>query len=189
LTIDSAFTTFPTLATSRLLLRQARLEDAASIFRFKSNPEVTHRYGQEPHASIEQTRGWIERLISGYAGRDSLSWVVTMKARDRAIGNIALWNFGEGMRCVELGYELHPDFWGSGLAAEACAAVLDFGFTEMDLNRVEACPLAANGPSNHLLEKLGFTLEGNLRQRVTFRGDFIDQLYYGMLRSEWRIPA
>ncbi len=118
--------------------------------------------------------GWIERLISGYARRESLFWAVTMKSEDRVIGGITFWNFGEGIRCVELGYELHPKYWGRGLAAEACAAVLEFGFTEMDLKRVEACPLAANNSSNRLLEKLGFTLEGNLRQRITlprrFRG-------------------
>jgi ribosomal-protein-alanine N-acetyltransferase len=51
------------------------------------------------------------------------------------------------------------------------------------LHRIEALPLAENAPSKSLLLKLGFTYEGNLRQRLFFRGQFKDQLYFGLLKA------
>jgi RimJ/RimL family protein N-acetyltransferase len=60
-----------------------------------------------------------------------------------------------------------------------------YGFIELGLHRIEACPLVDNEHSRRLLLRLGFGLEGNLRQRVLFRGVFHDQLYYGLLRDDW----
>lgn len=185
MTIETTFSQFPELDTPRLHLRQITREDTADVFAFKSNPEVTLHYGQEAHRSADQTAEWIGRLISGYIERESLFWAITAKEEDRVIGGVTFWNFDQEIRCVELGYELHPAAWGKGLAAEACRAAINFGFTQMLVNRIEACPLAANIASSQLLQKLGFTLEGTLRQRVYFRGASIDQLYYGMLREDW----
>jgi len=72
---------------------------------------------------------------------------------------------------------------------EALAPVLKYGLDGMRLNRIEACPLAENAASISLLLRLGFKYEGNLRQRVFFRGRFIDQYYYGLLKSEWNQRA
>jgi RimJ/RimL family protein N-acetyltransferase len=69
--------------------------------------------------------------------------------------------------------------------AEATSAILTYGFTELELHRVEANPLARNESSRSLLLKLGFTYEGNLRERIFFRGHFEDQHYFGLLRDEW----
>lgn len=63
--------------------------------------------------------------------------------------------------------------------------VIRYGFSEMHLNRIEACPFSANAPSMRLLDRLGFRLEGNLRQRTFFREKYYDQLYFGLLKGEW----
>ena len=68
---------------------------------------------------------------------------------------------------------------------EAVSAILTYGFTELGLHRIEAVLLARNTSSKHLLQKLGFVNEGNLRQRVFFREAFEDQLYFGLLKDEW----
>jgi ribosomal-protein-alanine N-acetyltransferase len=67
--------------------------------------------------------------------------------------------------------------------------VVAYGLTELALHRIEACPLAGNSASRRLLLKLGFTCEGNLRQRAFFRGHFEDQLYFGLLKDEWTKAA
>ncbi len=69
---------------------------------------------------------------------------------------------------------------------EAVSAILTWGFNELKLQRIEACPLAKNIPSKSLLLKLGFSYEGNLRQRVDFCDRFEDQLYFGLLKDEWK---
>jgi [ribosomal protein S5]-alanine N-acetyltransferase len=186
MTIDAAFTHFPTLTTQRLRLRQVEPSDTDALFAFKSDAEVTHAYGQEPHASPADSLAWIQRLRTDYERRDALFWALTLKAEERVIGECLFWNFDPAFHYAELGYELHPTYWHQGLMAEAVTAILSFGFGELGLHRVEANPLAENETCRKFLLKLGFTHEGTLRQRVFFRGSYLDQLYFGLLEDEWR---
>jgi ribosomal-protein-alanine N-acetyltransferase len=185
MTLETAFTHFPTLTTARLRLRQIETSDAEALYAIKSDLEVTRRYAQEPHPSSRATLGWIERLQDGYTQRAVLFWAVTLKEDDQVIGACTFWNFGPDFTYVELGYELHQAYWRQGIMAEALKAVLTCGFNDLGLHRVEAVPLAVNEPSRQLLLKLGFKYEGNLRQREFFRGKFEDQQYFGLLKDEW----
>ena len=87
--------------------------------------------------------------------------------------------------CAEIGYELGRSIWRRGFAGEAIRAIITHGFTTLGFHRTEANPLAANTSSRNLLLKLGLTYEGNLRERVSFRGRFEGQHYFGLLRNEW----
>lgn len=185
MTIDSAFTDFPSLTTERLHLRRIQPGDADGLYALKSDPDVTSRYGQEPHASPADTLAWIERTKGYYDRREALMWGLELKGREGLIGACPFWNFGPGFHSAEIGYELHPDHWGQGLMSEALTAIFTFGFDELGLHRIEACPYAGNIPSINLLRKLGFTYEGTLRQRHLFRGEYQDMLYFGLLADEW----
>jgi len=185
MSIDRAFAHFPSFRTERLLVRPLEASDAEAIFAIKSDPKVTEAYGTEPHKSVDETREWVEGRLNARGQRDSLFWVFVPMGEERAIGSCCYWHFDSGSRCAELGYELNRSYWGKGIMSEALPPVLAYGFDAMQLNRIEACPLAENAPSNALLLKLGFRYEGNLKERVYFRGHFADQYYYGLLKSEW----
>jgi len=184
MSLDAAFARFPVLTTARLRLREPRAEDAEGIFALKSDPEVTAPYAAEPYRSIDQSRNWIRDRIADFARRDGLVWVVALAADDRAIGSVCYWHFEPGGRCAEVGYEFARPHWGRGIGTEAVGEVVRFGFAEMQLHRIEACPLARNAPSIRLLEKLGFRREGVLRDRVLRPGGFEDQLYLARLASD-----
>lgn len=186
MTIDSAFTEFPTLTTERLCLRALLATDAQALFAIKGDLDVTRQYGQEPHGSPDETLAWIRRRQADYAQRDALFWALTLRGDDRLIGGCTFWNFEPGFRCAEMGYELHPAHQRQGLMTETVSAVVAFGFRDLGLHRIEANPLADHVASQNLLRRLDFTLEGTLRERVFFRGRFIDQLYFGLLEAEWR---
>ena len=185
MTIDMAFRHFPAFNTSRLSLRQLKPDDAEAFYAMKSDIQVTEQYGQEPHRTLDDTRAWLRRLQTSYEERQSLYWCITFQDSDTVLGSCTFWNFDAGFQCAELGYELHPDYWRQGIMSEALSELIDFGFYELGFNRIEACPFDANTASRRLLQKLGFTYEGNLRQRVHFRGAFLDQLYFGLLREDW----
>ncbi len=185
MTVDAAFTHFPSLTTNRLHLRQIQPKDAEPFFAFKSDLEVTRRYGQEPHQSLDDTRAYVQRMQASYDRRDSIFWCITFKGESTVIGSCCFWNFDSSFHCAEIGYELHPAYWGQGIMAEAISALLTYGFDDLGLHRIEANPFAGNMPSRNLLHKLGFTYEGNLRQRHLFRDHFEDQLYFGLLKEEW----
>ena len=187
--LDAAFTRCPILTTDRLRLRQIQPADTEALFAIKSDFAVTLQYGQEPHQSLDDTEAWIRRLQASYDQRDSLFWCLTRADEDTAIGGCVLWNFDTDFHCAEIGYELHPAYGRQGIMTEALATVLTFTFGDLRLHRVEANPLAGNPASIHLLQKLGFTYEGTLRQRHFFRDHFEDQLYFGLLNDEWQKPA
>ncbi|HJT57647.1 MAG TPA: GNAT family protein [Ktedonobacteraceae bacterium] len=185
MTFDAAFTRFPTLTTKRLRLRQIELNDAKDLFATFSDKEVMRFYGQEPHRSLNETRQWIEYAQTNYRLRETMRWGITLKDEDKVIGSCSFHYFDREHRRAETGYELNRAFWRQGLMTEAMAAALTYGFTKLDLHRVEAIINIANEPSKGLLLKLGFIYEGNLRQRRVFRGRFEDEHYFGLLQDEW----
>lgn len=180
------FAPFPVLATERLVLGPLQIEDGPANFSFKFDVEVVRRYGQEPHRSVEETRAWLEKRIDEFARRVSIMWAITLKGDSSVCGEMCRFNFDASFRTAEVGYELHRSPWGKGFAAEGLSALPGFGFDGMNLHRIEACSLAGNEPSSRLRVKLGFLLEGRLRQHHSYRGHFEDPLYFGLLRDEWR---
>ncbi len=185
MTIDAPFIRFPELATQRLQLRRIRQSDAPELFAILSDEEAMRFYGHEPHHNISETHSLISKIEVRYARREAIRWAVTLKGEDRLIGTCSLHHIDAESRRAETGYELHRAYWGRGLMPEAVAAILTYGFSEMELHRVEALIDIANEQSKNLLLKLGFTYEGNLRQRYFMNGRFEDEHYFGLLRDEW----
>ena len=185
MSIETAFTHFPCLTTQRLLLRQIRPDDAEALFAIFSDEEAMQFYGHEPHRSLDETHELIGWIQAAYARRESIRWGITLRGEDRVIGSCGFHNFGAGFQRAETGYELERASWGQGIMAEALSAILTYGFTELGLHRVEAIIDIANERSKGLLLKLGFTYEGNLRQRYAFRDRFEDEHYFGLLKGEW----
>jgi ribosomal-protein-alanine N-acetyltransferase len=144
------------LNTERLRLRQIRAADAEDMFAFKGDPLVTTCYGQMPHRNVEETMAWILQRVPSRDVDDAILWAITLKEDGRVIGECCLWNIDRDLRCAEVGYELHPDYWRRGLATEAIQAVLKYGFEEVGLEVIEAKPLVRNASSVGLLRKLGF---------------------------------
>ena len=185
--LDDAFAHMPIFNTSRLLIRPMEERDAEAIFAFKADPWVTVRYGQEPHTSLDATRQWVRERLAGDVQRDSLFWVFEYLEEAKVIGSCCFWNFDKESSRAELGYELHRAHWQKGMMSEALPPVLAYGF-RMGIHRFEAYPLADNGPSGGLLLKLGFKYEGTLRGRCYFRGRYLDQACYGLLREDLKPP-
>jgi ribosomal-protein-alanine N-acetyltransferase len=186
MTFDAAFTHFPTLTTNRLHLRQIKPEDAEALFAILSDQRVTEFYGHEPHQSLNDTRELIRQIQARYERREALRWGITFRGEDRLIGSCSLHHVDAGSHRAETGYELHHTFWSKGIMTEAMSAILTYGFTDLELHRIEAIIDIANDRSKILLLKLGFTYEGNLRQRYFFRDRFEDEHYFGLIKAEWR---
>lgn len=187
MTIDAAFTRFPTITTNRLYLRQILPGDAEALFATLSDEEAMAFYGHEPHRSLDETRALIQQIQARYGRREAIRWGITLKGEERVIGSCSFHHFASDFRRAETGYELNRAFWGKGTMTEAMSAILTYGFNELELHRIEAIIDIANERSRRLLLKLGFTYEGNLRQRYSFRGHFEDEHYFGLLRDEWHV--
>ncbi len=186
MTIDDAFTSFPTLSTNRLLMRQIITGDAEALFAIRSDEESMKYFGQELYKSLAETITVIKLMEERYTRKEALRWVITLKEYDQLIGTCTLFHFDEGFHRAETGYELNRAFWGKGIMTEAMSAILTFGFSELGLHRIEAVIDIENERSKNLLFRLGFTYEGNLRQRFLFLDQFLDEYYFGLLKDEWQ---
>ena len=76
--------------------------------------------------------------------------------------------------------------WGKAFMDEALRALLNYGFTELKLNRVEADVDTRNEASKKTLERLGFSMEGYLRERWIVGDEISDSALYGLLHRDWR---
>ena len=186
MTIDDAFTSFPSLSTKRLLLQQIMPEDAEALFAIRSDEETMKYLGQELYESLAETITVIKLMEERYVHKQSLRWCIKLKGDDKLIGTCTLFHFDEEYHHAEIGYELNRAFWGKGIMTEAMSAILTFGFSELGLHRIEAVIDIENDRSKNLLIRLGFSYEGNLRQRYFFEDQFLDEYYFGLLKDEWQ---
>lgn len=189
MTIDAAFSHFPSLTTNRLFLRQIQPKDAEALFVTLSDEVAMEFYGHEPHRSLDDTHTLIQQIQARYDRHEAIRWGITLKDEDTVIGSCSFHQFSPDFRRAATGYDLQRAFWGQGIMFEAMSAILTYGFTELELHRVEAVIDIANERSKALLLKLGFTYEGNLRQRYSFRDSFFDEYYFGLLKHEWHVSV
>ena len=153
------FTPFPNLETSRLVLRQIKLEDEAEIFILRSDARVNEFLARERACSIEDARNFINMINAKIRNNETVMWAITTKNSSKLIGTIVYWNISKENSTAEIGYELNPDFQGKGIMQEAISKVIDFGFENMEIQIIEAYTTADNRKSIKLLEKNGFILK------------------------------
>ncbi len=158
--MQTYFSPIPTLTTERLLLRPLRDSDAPEIFIQRSDERII-QYTAIPKAlDINDAVNFIDRILDFAEKGESIYWAICRKGEQKLIGTICLWHLDMEKTTAEIGYSLHPDFWGMGLTTEAVRAVVEFGFTAMGANVIEAYSNAQNLASIKLLEKTGFAKIG-----------------------------
>jgi RimJ/RimL family protein N-acetyltransferase len=174
---------FPVLETERLILREIVASDAADVLAFRSDPEE-QKYNDSPLRSLSEARELIDRLGREYREERAIRWGLTMKGEGAVVGLLGYnyWNVAHFR--AGLGYDLKRSLWGNGLMPEAVEAVLDFGFSRMELNRLEAHTNTANTSSVRMLRKLGFWQEGTLHEQFYEDGAFHDVSLFVLLRRD-----
>jgi [ribosomal protein S5]-alanine N-acetyltransferase len=113
---------------------------------------------------------------------------VVIEREGAFLGWAGLSRWNPDHRSASLGYCLGEAAWGRGYATEAARALLAWAFDALPLNRVQAEADTRNAASARVLEKLGFVLEGTLREDCVVDGVVSDSWVYGLLRREWRGP-
>jgi len=179
----------PTLTTDRLRLRPVTDLDVDALFALHSDAHALRYWDSPPWRTHDRA----ERFIAG-CRRMSEDGTGTRLAIERAedttfVGwcTLSLWN--RDYRSASLGYCLAPDSWGNGYATEAARALLDWGFDSLDLNRIQATCDTRNLASARVLEKLGFALEGTLREDCVVDGEVSDSWVFGLLSRDRTGPG
>ncbi len=181
--LHKTFTHIPELQTERLLMRKILPRDAEDMFAYSHNANVTKYLLWEEHPSVEYTANYVNYLQDRYAIGDFYDWALIDKKTKRMIGSCGFTSIDLPNNSAEIGYVLHPDFWGAGYMSEAVRAVLAFGFERMHLTRITAVCMKENAASLRVMEKCGMRKEGLLRSAVYTKGKHRD-VYLAAITDE-----
>lgn len=144
--------------TERLIHRPFVTADAEAAYALNGNPDVMRYTGEPLLKSVDEAR----RFIAAYPDFDEVGygrWACVLKSTESVIGFCGL-KYLPKIDEVDIGFRFLPEYWGRGLATEACAACLDFGFRTIGLQRIVAFVMPANAASVRVLEKNGMTFDG-----------------------------
>jgi len=181
LNLDEIFRDFPVLETQRLFLRRIESKDAEVFFRLYSDYDVMKYFGREMFTSIIQGEEKVLIENAAFENKEAVRWAITLKPKDEMIGSGGFWKINKEHYRAEIGYDLLPEYHRKGIMTEALRAMIDFGFLKMKLHSIEANTDPKNLPSNKMLEKLGFKLEGHFKENFFFHGKFLDTCTYSLL--------
>ncbi|GGP42666.1 GNAT family N-acetyltransferase [Saccharothrix coeruleofusca] len=172
------------LVTRRLVLRRFQDSDAEALAAYRSDPEVARYQGWDPPLPVRRAVEFVRELAD--LDPAAPGWFqYAVELRGELIGDIGV-NLHENLQQAEIGYTFARAHQGRGYATEAVGRVLEHLFAERGLHRVAAECDARNERSARLLERLGFRLEGHRVASTLHRGEWTDDLLFGLLASEWR---
>lgn len=174
------------LRTPRLTLRPLADSDAVDLFALHSDQDVARYLSRPAWESIDSAYELIARDQEALAAGKYLHLGIHRTQAPGLIGECSLHSLNEPSRRAEVGYAIAPPAWRQGFAVEAVAALIEFAFVDLELNRLEADIDPRNRASAKVLQRLGFEQEGYLRERWIVRGEVSDSALYGLLRSTWK---
>jgi len=175
----------PTIETERLVLRPYTLADAPRVQQMCNDPEVAATTLALPHPYPDGAADqWISTHEERFREGKGLTLAITLRQSGLIVGTMSLDPISPTHRRGELGYMVAREHWNHGYCTEAARAVISYSFARLGVNRVQAMHFPRNPASGRVLQKLGMTREGTLRQYVSNRGTFEDAVMYGLLRSE-----
>lgn len=183
---DNVFNHFPELETERLLLIQFEKNDAAELFKLRSDERVLKYLDREGHKSIKDSEQMIENMTISFVNKEGINWIMRKKDTMDVIGYIGYWRMIRSNVRAEVGYAMKPEYWGNGYMHECLVKVIDFGFNDFCLHSIEGNVNPSNLSSIKLLEKLGFKREAYFKEDYLFNGKFLDSAIYSLLENDYQ---
>ena len=148
------------LETERLLLRPLELSDSEAMFSMDKNPLVHKYLWQKPSQTIDENIDIIKMVQKQYLSNNIGRFATVLKETNEFIGWTGIKYINDHVEngntnFYDYGYRLAEQFWNKGFATEASIAWLDYGFKEMNIEKMNAYTHRDNGASNHILQKVG----------------------------------
>jgi ribosomal-protein-alanine N-acetyltransferase len=171
--------------TNRLLIREFIPEDVERVHEYASDPAVARFMIWGPN-TLEDTQSYVQLTLEMQQEnpRRGFEYAVVLKETNLLVGGCGLHISGQGQG--EIGYCFNRSYWGQGIAGEAAAALLEFGFNELNLHRIYATCRPENTGSARVMQKLGMKYEGHLRGHMRHKGKWHDSYQYSILEEECR---
>lgn len=163
------------IETSRLQLREFRVEDAANMYDLNSDIEVVQYTGDASFESVAASRKFL-KSYDAYEKHNMGRWLVSRKSDQACLGWCGL-KMHEG-NWVDLGYRFFKKYWNMGYATESSKGCIAYGFGALGLTEIYATVLPINKASSRVLEKLGFQFFKEIED------EFLGNCFFYELRKE-----
>jgi len=181
---ETILTNFPTIRTKRLELveiTQLHLKDIYNLF---ADENVTRFYNLLPLTVESEAQKFIDWFETRFNDKLGIRWGISLKGELNIVGTIGFNNYTKRHR-ANIGYDLQTAYWNNGIMTEALSAVINFGFNELQVNRIEAEVMQGNVNSERLLNKLNFKKEGILRQWMFWNEKYYDMSMFSLLKTDY----
>jgi RimJ/RimL family protein N-acetyltransferase len=176
------------IITERLALRPFTRHDLDGLAAIQALPEVARFLYWEPRTRAEVEPALAQLIPRTEITEEGQGIALAVEAREGGplLGDVSLWLRSSEHRQAEIGFVFHPDAGGKGYATEASREMLRLAFEVLGVHRVFGRTDALNDSSAALMRRLGMTQEAHFRQAEIFKGDWGDELVFGILEHEWR---
>jgi [ribosomal protein S5]-alanine N-acetyltransferase len=176
----------PTLTTERLTLRPFIPDDAFDVERFAGMREIADTTLSIPHPYPHGAAGeWILTHAPAWENGTTATFAIVETKTRRLVGVASLMINREHRR-AELGYWIAFDRWNQGYATESNQRLIDFGFEDLGLHRIESRHFLRNPASGRVMQKLGMQHEGVERDWAVKGEGYESLAVYSILEPEWR---
>ncbi len=176
------------LTTTRLTLRPYEMGDLAALHDMFGREDVCRYLPWEP-MDLDEARAKLERRVRQTqieADGDPLLLAAVDEATGRMVGEFMLRLTSGQSRQGEIGWCIHPDVQGRGLATEGAREMLRLGFDDLGLHRIVAGCDPRNVASLRVMERLGMRREAQFVENEFLKGEWIGEIVCAMLEAEWR---
>ena len=176
------------LETPRLILRPFADSDTAAFVAYRCEKEVAKYQSWDVPYPEKEAIAFIAAMKLAKPGilGEWYQLAIELKATGEMIGDCAFCVLADDGKQAEIGFTLAPKHQGKGYGTEAVKRSLDYLFTEYNLHRVRANCDPANTASVKLLQRVGMRCEGHFIKSLWFKGAWTDELWFAILRDEWR---
>ncbi len=177
---------FP-IETARLVIREFTEQDWETVHIYGQDPEVCRFVDFGPN-TVNESKGFVKMALDCQTQnpRKAFELAVVLKESGLHIGGCAIRIRSDRNRDGDMGYTFRGDMWKKGYATEAAAAIVKFGFEELNLHRIWATTAPDNIASQKVLEKIGMKKEGHLRENMFAKGKWRDSIVYAILEQEFK---
>ncbi|GIN18498.1 N-acetyltransferase [Shouchella clausii] len=165
-------------------LREFKIDDWHDVHAYASLEQVC-RYQTWGPNNENDSQNYVKQAIADArkCPRTRFAFAIALKNRERVVGAAEL-VIDSANSSGAIGYIVHPDYWGQGVATEAATCLKDDGFNRLKLHRIWATCDSRNIASAKVLKKVGMQQEGRLRDHLRLSDGWRDSFVFGLLEDE-----
>ena len=175
-----------TIKTERLILRPFDLSDSKRVQELAGDIKIAETTLNVPYPYEDgMAESWIATHENNFNSGNGIIYAIVKKDTRELIGTVSLMGIKNIHKKAELAYWIGAPYWGNGYCTEACQSIIEFGFKNVNLNKIYALSFVDNIGSWRVMEKLGMEYEGTRREDVIKNGIAINARSYSILKREF----